>query len=801
MERQTVDFGIDLGTTNSAIARATPRRIEIVPSRTDTPITPSAVAYTPEGRLLVGQDALNRADLQPARWFKRQMGTEHRVTAGQGKELLPEELSAEVLKELKAAVQLRYDVEPEYVVITVPAMFQQPQCDATHRAAELAGLKAVALLQEPIAAATTYLNEDPQEGDYLVYDLGGGTFDVSIVRLRAGEMNVLSHGGDNFLGGADFDRALLDWVVGAQLRPRYGVFPELLEEPLRGRLLLACEDARKRLSTQAEVLIDLADFKLPVAQIALTRDELEAVIGKSVDHTVTLTRERIKAAGLTPPDLSGILLVGGPTKTPLVRQCLKQLGIPLFLDQDPMTVVAHGAAIHASGLLKPDRAATNRAVDPEGVSLELFYDPVTSEERTTLSGKVTAQTGFTGEIRITRASGDWDSGWIPLRNGAFLCDLALRLNTSTEFRLAVRDGRGTHRPASPGTAVIRHGIASAQPVTPYKYGIALEDGSLGIVIDENQPLPAAATREFRAGRTIPAGSDEEIIFYFLEGRSRVAEDNSVVGRLSIRGQDLRRTLKEGERLEIRVRMDESRLLKARVSIPVHDLDYEVQFKSLIVSPPVEDLDHSLKESIQKLSEIQNTVSEEDEGALRKCRAAAEQVEAEVKRVCDGDAELAPQAMSHLAGFKADLRELTVKYSVQAAYRQALDTITRAERISLQFGVPLDAAAAGDLRPEAERGLRMNSEAELKAVDDRAEAIFWRYYQRTPECWIGYLEFLQKRRGVASDAPRYHECLRRTEECLRRDDYEGCRVNVLEAWKFLPEEEIRRSHFEKAWLRT
>lgn len=801
MERQTVDFGIDLGTTNSAIARATPRRIEIVPSRTDAPITPSAVAYTPEGRTLVGQDALNRVDLQPARWFKRLMGTESRVGAGAGKELLPEELSAEVLKELKAAVQLRYDVEPEYVVITVPAMFLQPQCEATHRAAELAGLKAVTLLQEPIAAATAYLNEDPQEGDYLVYDLGGGTFDVSIVRLRGGEMNVLGHGGDNFLGGADFDRALLEWVVNIQLRPRYGAFPELLEEPARGRLLLVCEDARKRLSTQKEVLIDLADFGLPVDQLALTRDELEAVIGEHVDRTLALTRERIKAVGLTSEDLSGILLVGGPTKTPFVRQQLKTLGIPLFLDHDPMTVVAEGAAIHASGLLKPNRAASSSSQAPEEIGLELFYDPVTPDERTTLSGRITSHAGFAGEVRVARASGDWDTGWIPLRNGAFLCDLVLHPNRSTEFRLSVRDDRGTIRTASPAVIAIRHGIASAQPVTPYKYGVALEDGSMGKVVEENQPLPAAATREFRASRTIPAGSDEELIIYFLEGHSRIAEDNSVVGKLVIRGQELRRTLKEGERLEIRIRMDESRLLKARVSIPVHDLDYEVQFTSLIVSPPVEDLVDSYRESVQQLAEIQKSVSEEDEDALRKCRAAAERVEAEVKQLREGDRELAAQAQSHLAGFKADLRELTVKYGVQAAYRQAMQSIEDAEKISQQFGVAIDAAAARDLRPEAERGLRMNSETQLKAVEERADAIFWSYYVKTPECWIHYVEYLQKHRGLASDGPRYHEALRRVEECLRRDDFEGCRINVIEAWKYLPEDETRRSQFEKAWLRA
>jgi molecular chaperone DnaK len=181
MERQTVDFGIDLGTTNSAIACAGRRRIEIVKNRLQSELTPSAVSRTARGQLLVGQDALDKYDAAPATRFKRLMGTANRVSLGDGSEMSPEELSAEVLKELRSATRLRYDLDLTHVVITVPAMFQQPQCEATHRAAELAGLAAVTLLQEPIAAATAYLNESAEPGDYLVYDLGGGTFDVSLV--------------------------------------------------------------------------------------------------------------------------------------------------------------------------------------------------------------------------------------------------------------------------------------------------------------------------------------------------------------------------------------------------------------------------------------------------------------------------------------------------------------------------------------------------------------------------------------------------------------------------------------------
>jgi len=143
VERQTVDFGIDLGTTNSVLARAMPEGIEIVRNTLESELTSSAVAVIGPGQILVGQDALDKPGFGGVTRFKRQMGTTNSFRMADGNQMTPEQLSAEVLKELMAGVQLRYDMRPEFVVVTVPAMFQQPQCEATHRAVELAGLQAV----------------------------------------------------------------------------------------------------------------------------------------------------------------------------------------------------------------------------------------------------------------------------------------------------------------------------------------------------------------------------------------------------------------------------------------------------------------------------------------------------------------------------------------------------------------------------------------------------------------------------------------------------------------------------------
>ncbi|MCC6377141.1 MAG: Hsp70 family protein, partial [Microbacteriaceae bacterium] len=344
MSKKTVDFGIDLGTTNSAVARMTVRGCEVIPVQRLNYI-PSVVARTKRGDLKVGTDAL-RADFVPiAKQFKRLMGTPEQIELADGSEMSPVELSAEILKALKAAVKLRTNEDLVNVVITVPAMFNQPQCEATIQAAELAGLNAVALLQEPIAAATAFLSENPIEGNYLVYDLGGGTIDVSVVRLRSGEMQVLGHGGDNYLGGSDIDKAIHKWLL--DKLQTLGADRAQFSTPTRlYQATSACETTKIELSDLESSSIYLDGLpELPISKLELTREQLELLLESFVTKSIGITQDRLRDLELCASDVKAILLVGGPTQTPYIRDRLKaELGIPLNFAQDPMTVVAKGAA-------------------------------------------------------------------------------------------------------------------------------------------------------------------------------------------------------------------------------------------------------------------------------------------------------------------------------------------------------------------------------------------------------------------------------------------------------------------------
>jgi molecular chaperone DnaK len=794
MQRQTVDYGIDLGTTNSAIARAASGGVELVRNRALGQTTPSAVARTKAGQTLVGQDALNKPGLSPATKFKRLMGTASKTAMGDGVLWSPEELSAEILKDLRGSVQRRFNVQPSHVVITVPAMFQQPQCEATHRAAELAGLTAISLLQEPIAAATAYLNDDPEEGYYLVYDLGGGTFDVSIVRVLANEMSVVAHGGDNFLGGADFDQLVAEWTI-KQLKPKLGTAPELDQPVAHFHLMSACERARIDLSDVSETLIDLSDLELPVDSIALSRAILEDLISPLVARTLRLTQERLDQAGLRPGDVRSILPVGGPTMTPYVRHILKEsLGIPISFDSDPMTTVATGAAIAASSILLPHRSRTAEA-PREHAAIELFYEPVSPEITCTIAGRVASPAGFSGEARLVRSGGDWDSGWLALRGGAFQCELLLKERTSTDFEIHLRDLKGDVLPADPASVTVRHGVAVAVPVTPYDYGVALSDGAFLPIIKRGLPLPSVGSEiSLRAARSIPAGSTDALPIYFLEGVSRIAEDNAKVGEIRIQGSDLPRSLREGQTIEIRIRMDESRKLDARVSIPALDMDFKVPLTSMIDAPNAEDIQRSFEESTAAISEIQSVVEPADEERLRRSQREIEIVEAELQRVDRSEPGSAERVVQKLMPIKSDIRALQQKYGLEAAYNQALEMIHKAEQIVAQFEDRLAVSSLGDLREDAERCRRLGDRDGLKAVHERADNLFWRYYRQTPECWIGLVAWLKEQRQFASEAIPYDEYLKRADDCLRREDFEGVRLNGVQAMSYLPDAKVADGRF-------
>ncbi len=319
MNRTTIDFGIDLGTTNSAIAVFTGNHLEptkIIKNTTDgtdSDITPSAVYINKKGDLRVGLRAKNRIvdeDENVQIEFKRQMGTDHVYQfKSSGENRKPEELSAEVLKSLRADVQQRTSEVVEASVITVPAAFELHQCDATRKAAQLAGFKESPLLQEPVAAALAYgFQVDQEKAYWLVYDFGGGTFDAAIIKSEEGTIHVVHHGGDNFLGGSNIDWAIVEKLLAPRLVKDFGLtdFSRGNKKWTRAfaKLKRAAEIVKIDLSRNERATLEACRFEDDNGEelefeCELTRDEVintaEPIILRSVEISKRVLKEKISA--------------------------------------------------------------------------------------------------------------------------------------------------------------------------------------------------------------------------------------------------------------------------------------------------------------------------------------------------------------------------------------------------------------------------------------------------------------------------------------------------------------------------
>jgi molecular chaperone HscC len=346
-------IGIDLGTTNSAVAVFTEAGPQLIANALGENLTPSVVGLDDDNTILVGKAARNRLVAHPDRTvasFKRFMGTTRDTRLGRGHVFRPEELSAFVLKSLKADAQAHLGGEVAEAVISVPAYFNDVQRKATLDAARLADLKVERLVNEPTAAALAYGLETRKEGLFLVFDLGGGTFDVSLLDSYEGVMEVRSTAGDTFLGGDDFTRGLAD-LLAAQHR-------FLLDDLAPGdlaRVMRACEAIKHALSSAQQT-----DYEVQVAGKAITgrleRRRFEEAAAPLI-HRIRAPLERaINDSKKRVADIDAVVLVGGATRMPMIRSLVARLFAQLPLGQvDPDTVVALGAAVQA-GLKARDAA-------------------------------------------------------------------------------------------------------------------------------------------------------------------------------------------------------------------------------------------------------------------------------------------------------------------------------------------------------------------------------------------------------------------------------------------------------------
>ncbi|MCS6905005.1 MAG: Hsp70 family protein [Bacteroidia bacterium] len=628
MIRTRIDFGIDLGTTNSAIASFSDGELKLYKTDTGKETLPSCVYFNKKGQIFVGDKALNGYKEESAHVlknykvysakkenkkegnsyieFKRTMGTDETYFCPNlNRSFTSEELSAQVLKTLKSFVK---EEELLAAVITVPAKFRQVQIDATLRAAKLAGFEHCELLQEQIAASLAYgINPTNLKGYWLVFDLGGGTFDVALMTVEKGEMKVVDTDGDNHLGGKDIDLKIVDEIFIPYLLKNYTLNIKLKDllfaRLLRERLKVFAEEAKIQLSTHSRVHVvtdeplcgDDVNEEMEL-DLTIEASDIERVATPIFMRTINIAKRLLQRNSIEPSALSEVILVGGPTYSPLLRSLLQEHLTPhIDTSVDPMTAVARGAAIYASNCPLPEHLQYR---DTTKLQLELVYPSTIQEALTSIEIKpMNALLDSEVQIEIAKKNKTWSSGRITLSENLKL-DIPLEEGQTNVFTIEAWDAQGNRIFVQPDTFTVVHGLKLAQPTLPYDYGIAsvkvIEGGKRKEVLTafegtrKNVPLPARGRATFKTQTDLePGNADEKIKIVIYEGENNTRPlYNEFAGELEISGLDVEEYVPAGSEMEVTLYINESRKARLTVFLPSIDatIEKEIEITTKATNP-------------------------------------------------------------------------------------------------------------------------------------------------------------------------------------------------------------------------
>ena len=653
MTRRKIDYGIDLGTTNSAIARIDNGEVKIIKShdgQMDT--TPSVVYFTKGKTVFVGLKAFNQIDSDAKKnfkefqsikdsdgtntcsEFKRTMGSDKKYfVPNTGREYFSEELSAEIIKKLKSYV---IDEEVASAVITVPAKFRQNQLDATQRCAELAGFDYCELLPEPIAASIAYgIDCKNMKGYWLVFDFGGGTFDAALMKVDDGIMKVIDTDGDNHLGGKDLDYAIVDQLFISFLYQNYSIKYILANNKshflLKDELKRHAEDAKIELSQNKEVSIFADDIgkddngkEMIINNINFKLSQFEEIVSPIYQRAIDITLKLLERNRLKGIDIEKIILIGGPTFSQTLRRMVReQISGRVETSIDPMTAVAKGAALFAA---TKDIPMNLLKYDKQKIQITLKYPETTVEIEEKVGLRIERKLTI-GTIpvkifaEITRNDKVWSTGRIELVRDSEIFNLMLNEGKSNGFLISLFDDKGNLLPCEPTGFTIIQGIKVANATLPYNIGIDLFDtgeGKIGVYtlkgLEKNTSLPAKGKGTFKTQKEIRPGNTEDQIKieiyeigYKGDGSKKIL--NELINNIIISGEDLPQYLPAKSDVEITLNIDLSRRINFTAYFPYFDETIELEVLEQ------RQIEYDAEKLCKELSETKHLIDTIEEEAL------------------------------------------------------------------------------------------------------------------------------------------------------------------------------------------
>ena len=775
----TINFGIDLGTTNSLIAKFEKGRVEVFKNPNGFKETlPSVVAFRNE-RILIGDQARNFYEKDPkgvASKFKRKMGTTETMKLKVGSKT-PVELSAFVLKELKTFVHSGEKVDA--AVITIPASFDTVQSNATKEAGLAAGFKQVILLQEPIAASLAYANKetktDLRNSQWIVYDLGGGTFDVALVKIVEGELTVVDHEGDNYLGGSDFDALIVEKLLVTAIA-KEGKFTDLLSEMksdsgrynvLWYKLLHLAEQAKIELSTKKSADVDFSiedeDGREIDMLVTITRSEFEALIKESIDTTAEMMKKILTRNSLRPTDISFILMVGGGAYIPYVRNHVSELmQIEVNTSIDPTNAIAVGAAFFAGTKeMQRERAGNSPSASTTKLKVKAVYNKNTQENEEIFNARVDGDLGGLF-YRISSEDGSFDSGLknmtarisedLPLREGAFnifhfkVFDSQNNLVT-TDFEI-IQIAQGRYSVA---------GQMLPEDICLVKDDIANRDTRLAKIFAKNSVLPSKTKLSVEVAKTIIKGSSEDVVrIMVVEGPAeKHSSTNKPSGILLITGDQISRDLIRGTEIDLTFDISESRDLTVSAYLNGTSQEFSQVFKGTArqVDPRL-----LASEVLQLETKIQTEIDEAEENGNQESAKGLKNLLVEVQ---DLIAECGAVSSDDVTDdrFKLEdkkrrialaLFELTASKRLDAARNLYISTRDELAELISDLGNDREKHQYREIRAREQTFINSINPERIESATSELEGIKWRILLRTPDFLQGMFEHLMSRRTSMND---------------------------------------------------
>lgn len=815
-----INFGIDLGTTNSLLARFDKGTVEVFKNPNGFKETlPSVVGFRND-RILVGDLARNYVDRDPKRVasrFKRKMGTSETIQISGVGSKTPIELSAFVIKELKSFVHTGEALEA--AVITIPASFDTVQSNATKEAGLAAGFKQVVLLQEPIAASLAYANKeksiDLRNSQWMVYDLGGGTFDVALVKIVEGELTVVDHEGDNYLGGSDFDALMVEKLLVPEICRR-GQFTDLVGQlksekgklnKLWFRLLHAAENAKIELSTKTSAEIDLSPVELEdddgnavdtQSELVLTRSEFEDLIRPSVDATAGMMKKILTRNSLRPEDLKFVLMVGGGTYIPFVRRRVEELmGVPVNTAIDPTNAIAIGAAYFAGTKeFRTDAGKSVATANGRGVKIRAVYNRNSQELEETFTAK--ADGDLAGLFyRITSDDGSFDSGLKQL-NARLSEDLPLREGAYNHFVFRVLDGAGVAIDVGFDSIQIAQGRYSVagqmlpEDICLVTDDLANKDTRLKRIFARNGVLPAKAKSTVEVAKTIIKGSDDHIQIMVVEGPSeRHSTTNKPIGVLHISGTQLSRDLIRGTDIDLTFEISESRDFTVSAFLNGTGQEFSQVFKgktrqvdSRVLAGEVIQLEARIQTEAEEASANGNAdvASQLDrllaqvQGLMVECGTLAKDDVTDDRFKLEDKKRKVAQAVFELTSSKRlDAAKVAYSELKQAAAEVVSESGNDRERHILREILAREQTFINSTSPERVEG----------AVEE-LKRLRWGVLMRLPEFLIGMFEHLVERRVSMNDQVQAKQLIDLGRRHVSLQAWEELRQVNSRLWDLMPD---------------